>query len=50
MPKVLISDDLSLQAVAIFKERGIEVDYKPGTKPDELLAIIGQYEIGRAHV
>ena len=35
MPKVLISDDLSPQAVAIFKDRGIDVDYKPGTKPDE---------------
>ena len=44
MPKVLISDDLSPQAVAIFKERGIDVDYKPGTKPDELLNIIGEYD------
>ena len=44
MPKVLISDDLSPQAVAIFKDRGIQVDYKPGTKPDELLAIIGEYD------
>ncbi|HET9149904.1 MAG TPA: phosphoglycerate dehydrogenase [Alphaproteobacteria bacterium] len=44
MPKVLISDDLSPQAVAIFKERGLEVDYKPGTKADELLNIIGQYD------
>jgi D-3-phosphoglycerate dehydrogenase len=44
MPKVLISDDLSPQAVAIFKDRGIDVDYKPGTKADELLNIIGNYD------
>src|SRR5690348_11608361 len=43
-PKVLISDDLSPQAVAIFKERGLDVDYKPGMKPDELLAVIGEYD------
>jgi D-3-phosphoglycerate dehydrogenase len=44
MPKVLISDDLSPQAIAIFKDRGVQVDYKPGTKADELLAIIGNYD------
>ena len=27
-PKVLISDDLSPAAVAIFKERGIEADWE----------------------
>lgn len=43
-PKVLISDDLSPQAVAIFKDRGLDVDYKPGMKPDELLAVIGEYD------
>jgi D-3-phosphoglycerate dehydrogenase len=43
-PKVLISDDLSLQAVEIFKNRGIDVDYKPGMKADELLAVIGNYD------
>jgi len=44
MPKVLISDDLSPAAVDIFKSRGVEVDIKTGLKPDELLAIIGEYD------
>ena len=44
MPKVLISDDLSLQAVEIFKNRGIEVDMKVGMKPEELIACIGEYD------
>ncbi|MFN4281030.1 MAG: phosphoglycerate dehydrogenase [Alphaproteobacteria bacterium] len=43
-PKVLISDDLSPQAVEIFKNRGIDVDYKPGMKADELLSVIGNYD------
>mgnify|MGYP001047674480 CR=1 FL=1 len=29
MPKVLISDKLSPAAVQIFRDRGIEVDFKP---------------------
>ena len=44
MPKVLISDDLSPRAVAIFKERGIETDFKVGLSPDELKKIIGNYD------
>lgn len=44
MPKVLISDSLSPAAVQIFKDRGVEVDVKPGLTKDELLAIIGQYD------
>ena len=44
MPKVLISDALSPAAVAIFKERGVEVDVKTGLKPEELAGIIGQYD------
>ena len=44
MPKVLISDSLSPRAVEIFRERGIEVDQKIGLKPDELAAIIGEYD------
>ncbi len=44
MPKVLISDALSPAAVAIFKDRGVEVDIKSGLKPDELAAIIDQYD------
>ncbi|MFT5538778.1 MAG: D-3-phosphoglycerate dehydrogenase [Alphaproteobacteria bacterium] len=44
MPKVLISDELSSAAVQIFKERGVDVDFKPGMKPDELLACIADYD------
>src|ERR1700735_4509619 len=44
MPKVLISDDLSPRAAEIFRERGIAVDVRIGLKPDELKAIIGQYD------
>ena len=44
MPKVLISDELSPSAVAIFRDRGIDVDLKPGLKPDELIAIIDGYD------
>src|SRR5258708_35660928 len=44
MPKVLIADSLSPRAVAIFKERGVDCDVKTGLKPDELKAIIGNYD------
>jgi len=44
MPKVLISDALSPAAVQIFKDRGVEVDVKPGLTKDELLAIIADYD------
>jgi D-3-phosphoglycerate dehydrogenase len=44
MPKVLISDKLSPAAVAIFRDRGIEVDLKPGLSPADLRAIIGEYD------
>ena len=43
-PRVLIADDLSPAAVAIFKERGIDVDVKVGLSKDELDAIIGRYD------
>ena len=44
MPKVLISDDLSPRAVAVFEDRGVEVDVKKAMKPDELIACIGDYD------
>ena len=44
MAKVLISDKLSPAAVAIFRQRGIEVDMKTGLTPAELRAIIGEYD------
>ncbi|MCJ9427598.1 phosphoglycerate dehydrogenase [Kordiimonas marina] len=44
MPKVLISDKMSPLAEQVFKERGVDVDYKPGLDKDELLKIIGDYD------
>ena len=44
MPTVLISDKLSADAVKVFKDRGIEVDFKPGMSAEELLASIGEYD------
>jgi D-3-phosphoglycerate dehydrogenase len=44
MPKVLISDKLSPAAVEIFRNRGIDVDLKPGLSPADLRAIIGEYD------
>src|SRR5438270_3550149 len=45
-PRVLISDALSPAAVAIFKERGVEVDFQPnlGKDKDKLAAMIGGYD------
>ncbi len=43
-PRVLISDKLSPAAVEIFRERGVEVDVKPGLDKDELAKIIGEYD------
>src|ERR1700712_1060502 len=44
MPKVLISDKMDPKAAQIFRERGVEVDEITGKTPDELIAIIGQYD------
>src|SRR6186713_1199667 len=44
MTKVLISDKMDPKAAAIFRERGITVDEKPGLSPDELMAVIGEYD------
>ncbi len=43
-PRVLISDRLSPAALAVFRERGVEVDDRPGLDKDQLQAIIGAYE------
>ncbi len=42
--KILISDKMDPRAAAIFRERGLEVDERPGLSPDELKAIIGDYD------
>ena len=44
MVKVLISDKLSPAAIQIFKDRGVDVDVKTGLAPEELKAIIGDYD------
>ena len=44
MPKVLISDQMDPRAAAIFRERGVEVDVITGKTPEELKAMIGQYD------
>ncbi|MEO6579979.1 MAG: phosphoglycerate dehydrogenase [Sphingomicrobium sp.] len=44
MTKVLISDSMDPRAAAIFRERGIAVDEITGQTPDELAAIIGDYD------
>ena len=43
-PKVLISDQLSDAAVQIFKDNGVDVDFRPGIDKDELEKIIGNYD------
>jgi len=44
MVKVLISDKMSPLAAEIFRNRGIEVDEKPGLTKEELAEIIGEYD------
>lgn len=44
MPKVLITDKLSSQAIDVFKQRGVEADVKVGLAPEELIKIIGEYD------
>ncbi len=45
-PRVLISDALSPAAVQIFKDRGIDVDFRPelGKDKDKLAEVIGDYD------
>ena len=44
MPKVLISDKMDPRAAQIFRERGVEVDEITGKTPEEVIAIIGNYD------
>lgn len=44
MPTVLIADELSPAAEAVFAERGIAVEKRTGLKPAELLSIIERYD------
>src|SRR5690242_14956588 len=42
--RVLVSDDLSPEAVRTLQAAGLEVDVKVGLKPDQLESIIGSYD------
>src|SRR3954471_17407567 len=42
--KVLIADKMDPRAAAIFRDRGIHVDENTGLSPEELTAIIGNYD------
>jgi D-3-phosphoglycerate dehydrogenase len=44
MPRVLIADELSPRAVAIFAERGVDVDVAIGLKPEALAERVGDYD------
>ena len=45
MPKILVLDNLSQEGVDVFQQaEGFEVDVKPPQNPDELAAIIGEYD------
>ena len=44
MPKVLIADELSAHAVAVFRRRGVDVDVRMGLKAPELKAAIADYD------
>ncbi len=46
MPKVLISDELSEAAVQIFRDRGVDVDFRPelGKDPARLAETIGGFD------
>ena len=44
MPKVLIADKLSPLAKDVFDRRGVAVDEKVGLSPEELNAVIGDYD------
>ncbi|HEX8643219.1 MAG TPA: phosphoglycerate dehydrogenase [Allosphingosinicella sp.] len=44
MPRVLISDPMDPNAVAIFRANGVEADERPGLSKEELKAIVGGYD------
>lgn len=44
MPKVLVSDPVAAEGVAILRRAGLEVDVRTGLSPAELLEIIGDYD------
>ncbi|MBI2435933.1 MAG: phosphoglycerate dehydrogenase [Candidatus Hydrogenedentes bacterium] len=44
MAKILVLDGLSPEGVEVFRAEGLEVDVRPPQKPDELAAIIDDYD------
>ncbi|MEP6343252.1 MAG: phosphoglycerate dehydrogenase [Maricaulaceae bacterium] len=44
MPKVLISDKMSVSATEVFKNRGVDVDVITGLTKEELIKIIPEYD------
>lgn len=44
MPKILVLDGLSPEGVKVFEEAGFETDVRGPQKPDELAAIIGDFD------
>jgi len=42
--RVLIADRMDPKAAAIFRDRGIDVDERPGLSPDELKSVVGGYD------
>lgn len=44
MAKVLVSDPVAAEGVAILRRAGLEVDVRPGLTKDELIQIIGEYD------
>ena len=44
-PRALISDALSERAVDVLRAGGVDADFRPGLSHDELLAIIGDYDV-----
>lgn len=44
VPKILIADKMDKQAEEIFRRNGVDFDVKPGLSPDELKAIVANYD------
>ncbi|MDR0882303.1 MAG: hydroxyacid dehydrogenase [Candidatus Adiutrix sp.] len=44
MPKILISEKIDPICPQLFREAGFQLDHQPGLTPEELGAVIGEYE------
>ena len=49
MAKVLVSDPVAAEGVALLRRAGLEVDIRTGLTPAELLAAIGDYDALAVH-